>query len=150
MSRHLPLDSITAALRRIMLRLGGAEMKPLLAMSLLLLVQGMTLAQQSAESASPKPALIQGSGCVSKAVESSCLVLKDAKTGETYNLLFADHSPPPSPARYRDSVQSHRAPGHDDLYARQSCKRNRMETPERHEVSGCASGCSSLMINCAA
>jgi hypothetical protein len=77
-------------------------MKSLLAMSLLLLVQGMTLAQQGAESASPKPALIQGSGCVSKAVESSCLVLKDAKTGEIYNLLFADHSPAPDTAiRFR-------------------------------------------------
>jgi len=52
-------------------------------------------AQQGTRTPSVQPAVIQGSGCVSQAVESSCLVLKDSKTGETYNLLFADHPPAP-------------------------------------------------------
>jgi hypothetical protein len=49
-----------------------------------------------------KPAVIQGSGCVSRAVESNCLVLKDFKTGETYNLMFGENSPPPgTPLRFQ-------------------------------------------------
>jgi hypothetical protein len=43
------------------------------------------------QSTSPKS--IQGSGCVEKAVESSCHVLTDSKTGEIYNLLFAGKIP---------------------------------------------------------
>lgn len=73
-------------------------MKPFLAVCFLSLGSGVTLAQQPSESTSAKPAAIQGSGCVSKAVESSCLVLKDAKTGDLYNLLFADHAPAPDTA----------------------------------------------------
>jgi hypothetical protein len=66
-------------------------MKQLLAVSLLLASE-FAFAQQETDSAT-KPAVIQGSGCVSKAVESSCLVLKDATTGDLYNLLFSDHPP---------------------------------------------------------
>ena len=73
-------------------------MKPLFAVCLLSVFCGMTLAQQASESTSAKPAAIQGSGCVSKAIESSCLVLKDAKTGELYNLLFSDQAPAPDTA----------------------------------------------------
>jgi hypothetical protein len=46
---------------------------------------------QSQQPAKPKP--IQGSGCVEKAVETSCHVLTDTKTGETYNLLFSAKVP---------------------------------------------------------
>jgi hypothetical protein len=42
---------------------------------------------------SPKPKTIQGSGCLEKAVESSCHVLTDSKTGEIYNLLFSAKIP---------------------------------------------------------
>lgn len=77
-------------------------MKPLLAVSLLFSASGIAIAQQGTESATAKPAVIKGSGCVSKAVETSCLVLKDAKSGELYNLLFADHAPAPDTAiRFR-------------------------------------------------
>ena len=34
------------------------------------------------------PKAINGSGCVEKAVETSCHVLIDSKTGDTFNLLF--------------------------------------------------------------
>ncbi len=37
--------------------------------------------------------MIQGSGCVEKAVEKSCKVLIDTKTGETLNLLFSAKVP---------------------------------------------------------
>ena len=46
---------------------------------------------QSEHSSSSKT--IKGSGCVEKAVETSCQVLLDAKTGETYNLLFSGNAP---------------------------------------------------------
>lgn len=68
-------------------------MKPLFAAALLMLSAEVICAQQGSAPASSKPAVIQGSGCVEKAVESSCLVLKDSKTGETYNLMFGDHPP---------------------------------------------------------
>jgi hypothetical protein len=41
---------------------------------------------QSQHSSGPKA--IKGSGCVENAVEHSCHVVIDSKTGETYNLLF--------------------------------------------------------------
>lgn len=46
---------------------------------------------QSGHSSSAK--MIKGSGCVENAVESSCHVLLDTKTGETYNLLFSGKAP---------------------------------------------------------
>jgi hypothetical protein len=42
---------------------------------------------------SSKPKSIQGSGCIEKAVESSCHVLTDSKTGDLYNLLFSGKLP---------------------------------------------------------
>ena len=42
---------------------------------------------------STKPKTIQGSGCIEKAVESSCHVLTDTKTGDLYNLLFSGKVP---------------------------------------------------------
>ena len=66
-------------------------MKQLLLPTLLLSALGF--AQQTA-----KPVVIQGSGCVSRAVESNCLVLKDSKAAEMYNLLFAENPPPPGTA----------------------------------------------------
>jgi hypothetical protein len=39
------------------------------------------------------PGTVKGSGCLEKAVESSCLVLIDSKTGNTYNLLFSGKAP---------------------------------------------------------
>ena len=59
---------------------------------LLLLSALQAFAQHGTESASSKSGLVQASGCVSKAVESSCLVLKDSKTGVLYNLLFVAHA----------------------------------------------------------
>jgi len=55
-------------------------------------------AQQPSQSETTKPAVIRGSGCVSKGVETGCLVLKDTKTGESYNLMLADHAPAPGTA----------------------------------------------------
>jgi len=42
---------------------------------------------------SSKAKTIEGSGCVEKAVESSCHVLTDSKTGELYNLHFSGKVP---------------------------------------------------------
>jgi hypothetical protein len=39
------------------------------------------------------PSTVKGSGCLVKAVETSCLVLIDSKTGDTYNLLFSGKAP---------------------------------------------------------
>jgi hypothetical protein len=39
----------------------------------------------------PKP--VKGQGCVAAAVESSCLVVKDVKTGVLYNLFFKGTKP---------------------------------------------------------
>ncbi len=47
------------------------------------------LAQNSSHTAGK----IHGSGCVEKAVETSCHVVTDSKTGETYNLLFSGKVP---------------------------------------------------------
>ena len=58
----------------------------------LVLFSSMVVCAQQAP-APAKPATIQGSGCVEKAVESSCLVLKDAKTGDLYNVMFAGNAP---------------------------------------------------------
>lgn len=45
-----------------------------------------------------KPKVIQGSGCVEKAVEHSCHFVIDSKTGNTYNLLFNAKVPKPGTA----------------------------------------------------
>ena len=39
----------------------------------------------------PKP--VKGQGCVTAGVESSCLVVKDVKTGVQYNLFFKGTKP---------------------------------------------------------
>lgn len=58
----------------------------------ILSLAALGLAQNSSH-ATTKPAAIHGSGCVEKAVETSCHVLTDSKTGETYNLLFGGKVP---------------------------------------------------------
>ena len=40
-----------------------------------------------------KPETIQGSGCVENAVETSCHILLDSKSGDTYNLFFSAKVP---------------------------------------------------------
>lgn len=40
-----------------------------------------------------KPKAIQGSGCVEKAVETSCHVVIDSKSGNLYDLLFSAKAP---------------------------------------------------------
>ena len=40
-----------------------------------------------------KPKAIHGSGCIENAVEKSCHVLIDTKTGETFNLFFSAKVP---------------------------------------------------------
>ena|SRR5271165_1416284 len=67
-------------------------MKLTLAIAIMLSV-GSAFAQQSSEAQTKSTARVHGSGCVSKGVESSCLVLTDSKTGKVYNLIFADHVP---------------------------------------------------------
>ena len=42
---------------------------------------------------SPSSKTIKGSGCVENAVETSCHVLLDAKTGDTFNLFFSGKAP---------------------------------------------------------
>ena len=56
------------------------------------LVASFVAASAQAQQSS-KPSAVKGSGCVEKAVETSCQVLLDAKTGETYNLLFSGKAP---------------------------------------------------------
>jgi len=65
----------------------------LLLCALLAFFSPSLLAQQGSESTSGKPAVIKGSGCVTEAVETKCLMLKDSKTEQMYNLLFTDHPP---------------------------------------------------------
>jgi hypothetical protein len=40
-----------------------------------------------------KPKTVRGSGCIENAVESSCHVLVDSKSGDTYNLFFSGKVP---------------------------------------------------------
>ena len=58
-----------------------------------LFLAGLAVAQQPSPTQPIASPPIRGSGCVTKAIESSCLVLTDTKTGQVYNLLFADHPP---------------------------------------------------------
>ena len=48
---------------------------------------------QTSNHSAAKGGGIQGSGCLEKAVETSCHVLIDAKTGDTYSLLFGGKVP---------------------------------------------------------
>ena len=56
---------------------------------------GLAVAQQASQSQPIAPPPIRASGCVTKAVESDCLVLTDSKTGQVYNLIFAHSAPVP-------------------------------------------------------
>jgi hypothetical protein len=40
-----------------------------------------------------KPKTVRGSGCIENAVETSCHVLVDSKSGDTYNLFFSGKVP---------------------------------------------------------
>jgi hypothetical protein len=57
------------------------------------LLAGTCVAASAQTQPSSGTKTIKGSGCVEKAVETSCHVLLDAKTGETYNLLFSGKVP---------------------------------------------------------
>ena len=57
---------------------------------IVLLLAAFAVAQTQQSS---KPKTIQGSGCIEKAVESSCHVITDSKTGELYNLHFSGKVP---------------------------------------------------------
>ena len=48
---------------------------------------------QTSDHHTANAAVIHGSGCVENAVESSCHVLVDSKSGESYNLLFSAKVP---------------------------------------------------------
>lgn len=65
-------------------------MKKILAVMLL---AGSYAAASTQTQHSSSSKTIKGSGCVEKAVEASCYVLLDAKTGENYNLLFSGRVP---------------------------------------------------------
>ena len=57
----------------------------------IVLLWAVSAAAQPHQSSQPKT--IQGSGCVEKAVESSCHVVTDSKTGDLYNLMFSGKVP---------------------------------------------------------
>jgi hypothetical protein len=61
---------------------------PLLLLSLCAVVVG-----QPSNQAAAKPKTVRGSGCIESAVESSCHVLIDSKSGDTYNLFFSGKVP---------------------------------------------------------
>lgn len=67
-------------------------MKTILAALSILTFCAVTVGQSSSQNAS-KAGVIHGSGCVENAVENSCHVLIDSKTGNTYNLLFSAKAP---------------------------------------------------------
>lgn len=61
---------------------------------LLLLLSLCTAAVgQSASQSAAKAKAIRGSGCVENAVETSCHILIDSKSGDIYNLLFTGKAP---------------------------------------------------------
>ena len=57
-------------------------------LSLLSLASGLAVAQQHKQDDLPKDEIVAGSGCVEAGVEANCIVLKDRKTGDLYNLYF--------------------------------------------------------------
>jgi len=59
----------------------------------LLAVWAQVFAAQTAPKAGTQPASVSGSGCVEPGVETGCLVLKDSKTGTSYNLFFTGDKP---------------------------------------------------------
>jgi hypothetical protein len=60
----------------------------------MMLLGAVALAQPPAQPEVPHDAShIDGAGCVQSGVESSCKVLKDAKTGDTYTLFFSSKAP---------------------------------------------------------
>lgn len=61
-------------------------------LSLLSLFCAVAVGQTSNHHAT-KATVIQGSGCVENEVETSCHVLIDSKTGDTYNLFFSAKIP---------------------------------------------------------
>jgi hypothetical protein len=48
---------------------------------------------QASNQPAAKSKTIHGSGCIEKAVETSCHVLIDSKTGQTFNLFFSGKVP---------------------------------------------------------
>ena len=67
-------------------------MKTVLGFFLLLCLSAATVGQSASQSTA-KAKSVRGSGCVEKAVETSCHVLVDSKSGDTYNLLFSGKVP---------------------------------------------------------
>jgi hypothetical protein len=69
----------------------------------------MCVASGTPAAQASNPKVVQGSGCIEKAVENSCRVVIDSKTGELYNLLFSDRTPKPGTAIKFAGVQQHGA-----------------------------------------
>ena len=67
-------------------------MKTVLVGLLILIFCAVAVGQNSNHNAG-NSGVIHGSGCVAKAVETSCRVLIDTKSGDTYNLLFGSKAP---------------------------------------------------------
>lgn len=57
-----------------------------------LLFAGVAAGQKKPKAAAAG-ATVTGSGCVEAGVEAGCLILKDEKTGTTYNLFFKSNPP---------------------------------------------------------
>jgi hypothetical protein len=65
-----------------------------IAPAFVLLFSTVALAQQPAQPEVPHDgSVIAATGCVQTGVESSCKVLKDTKTGDTYTLFFSSNGP---------------------------------------------------------
>jgi len=57
-------------------------------LSVLSMTSGIAVAQQRKQDDLPKEEIVTGAGCVEAGVETNCIVLKDRKTGDLYNLYF--------------------------------------------------------------
>jgi len=76
-------------------------------LALLVLIFGTFAVGQSSSKNASKSGVIYGSGCVEKAVENSCHILIDSKTGNTYNLLFSAKAPKSGTAiRFKGTVHN--------------------------------------------
>ena len=74
-----------------------------------LMVAAVCAACSAPAAQASNPKVVQGSGCIEKAVENSCRVVIDSKTGQLYNLLFSDRTPKPGTAIKFAGVPQHGA-----------------------------------------
>ncbi len=85
--KHCALDLLSSIDR-------GKRTLKTIPVSLLLLTLFCAVAvEQTSSQHSTKAKAIKGSGCLENAVETSCHVLIDSKTGDTYNLFFSAKVP---------------------------------------------------------